>query len=374
MMGNNITLPKGKGNFYAGVLAGEWIYCSMCNVNGLYRKNIKTGEQEYLGRFERYDSGMGVHEMAFISDNSIFFMPYDNTEKVIAVYDLDMKNIEYIDLPYSPTYIIGRIACKAIDAGDAIWVIPCVYDAILRVDKATHEIKRYDNWPSKIAEDGISKAKFSDAVLIDGKIYICPYDCSGIVIFDVATETMEMVEIEILNRVYRKMVFFKQKLYLFPENFDHDIVVFDINTGKIEKCLDKPKAVEGEYHAITCVDGRHVWMFPYEGAKIIKFDLESCRYDVSVFSMDQAKNKKIVSAKFWNVYETEDKALVSMGNTTSPYILVGKEELDYGTIELSTDEILHRLFNSIEERAVETNDCDVKEANIGSTIYNKIKG
>ncbi len=371
-MSDNVILPKGKGNFYAGVLIGDWIYCSMYNVNGLYRKNIKTGEQENLGRFDKYNSGMGVHEMAFLSDDSIFFVPMEHREKLIAVYGLDTQQIEYLELPYSSTYVVGRIACTAIDTADAVWVIPCVYDAILRIDKATHEIKRYDNWPKKILEDGISKAKFSDAVLIDGKIYICPYDCSGIVIFDVATATMEMIEIEIINKVYRKIVSYNQKLYLFPENFDYEIIIFDLKEKKAEKCKSKPINTEGEYHAITCINGRDVWMFPYEGGQILKFDLETHKYDSITVHIDQ--NKKNMDIQFWDAYETGEKALIAMGKSTSPFIVVEGDKLLYDIIELSTDEILHGLFDSIKENDLEIENVDLDEKPIGSIIYSNIKG
>lgn len=373
-MKNNIILPKGKGNFYAGVLAGEWIYCSMCNVNGLYRKNIKTGEQEYLGRFDKYDSGMGVHERAFLVNNNIFFIPRENRETLIAVYNIDTKEMKYINFPHEYTFVIGQVACSAIDANNAVWVIPCVYDAILRIDKETHEVRRCDNWPKKIAENGISKAKFSDAILHDGKIYICPYDCSGIVIFDPVTETMEMVEIDILNRVYRKMVYYKGKLYLFPENFDHDIVIYDIHTRQIEKCINKPEMSGGEYRAMACVNGRDVWMFPYEGSKIVKFDLTTHGYDVHTFSIDRTRNKKIVNAQFWNAFEMEERALVTMGSAASPYVIVEVDKLQYGTMELSTEETLHRLFDSIEKNTLEVGRCSNIEPNIGSTIYNKLRG
>ena len=368
-MKNKLVIPKGKGCFDEGIMIDEWIYYSSRDINGLFRYNIQTKEQEFLCRFDKYDNRMGMHENAFRVNNVLFFLPLGHEEKIIAQYDLDSKEMKYIDLPKSLYYQSGRVACTTIECIDAVWVIPCAYDAILRVDKSTYEIKRYDNWPKEIVEHGVSKNKFYGATLVEDKIYMCPYDCPYIVVFDTLTEQMYSLGEEIDLEIYRDIFSYGENLYLIPENISNEILICDLYGVKKEKCsfgLDTEK-IQGLFQAMECDEQHMLWMFPSGGKHVIQYDFE--KESASVIEVCGENGAvKIYAA---NMHKYAKKLLVSMYQTSSPCMIVEEGEIHAVVVETTSQMLLESMLDFLNRQTVEKVKLNEQ---IGEQIYNTIKG
>lgn len=369
-MENEIFLPYGQGHFYGGVFVDDWIYFSTYDLNGLFKKNLKTGEQYFVKRFDEYNSRMGLHENAFRINNDLFFLPLGHVEKKMSIYHMDRDTVDYIELPQSSAYTSGRFACTTIDYEDSVWIIPCFYDALLRIDKQTYEIKRYNNWPDEVNKHGIDGAKFYSAVLVEEKIYLCPYACPSIVVFDIRTEKMYTLPVDIEMQTYRKILSVNKMLYLFPENVKDDMLICDLFGENVRKCKIVTLQEEGIYHAITCVDNRFVWMLPYEGNYIVKYDIEGeCAETVKIIMENQEQTGKL-NLHFWDCYESDDKSLITMGKTTSPFLIIDKEGITGDKVVITSEMIMQCLIDFIE--GIPKNQVQ-KNRDIGEMIYNTIK-
>lgn len=367
----SIVLPKGKGHFYGGVFVDDWIYYSTYDENALFKKNIKTKEEVFVCRFQKYNQQSGVHENAFRIKNDLFFMPLGHAEKMIAVYHIETNSVDYIDLPKGRDYVLGRVACATIESEEAVWIIPCTYDAVLRVDKNSFEIKRFDDWPNEVLKHGIEKWKFYSASMYKDKIYMCPYDCPGIVEFDTETGKMKILPVEVEQNRYRKIISYEQKLYLFSENVEDEIVIFDLESKEVdrEKVVFKDEGITGLYHAFACIDGKIIWMLPYEGNYIIRVDLEKKDIEKMHILVEGEEEKHNLKLHFWDVYETGNAALVTMGKASSPFLIIDKEGVHGDKIEITSQMLFQCMIDFINQIDRGT----IHNENIGKKIYLNVK-
>lgn len=140
--------------FEAIAVRGDMAYGSDYHRNGLYKVNMVTGECEYLCLFkEESVDGRRLHCQAIWIDSKIYFIP--GAAKNIAVYTPDSNRMEYIEIPHPigkkyTFYKAGFKFIRAIERGNDLWLIPCSYPGIVKLNTLNGEIKIYDDW---IAED-----------------------------------------------------------------------------------------------------------------------------------------------------------------------------------------------------------------------------
>lgn len=140
--------------FEAIAVRDDVAYGSDYNRNGLFKVNMITGECEYLCLFEEESvNGRRLHCQAVWIDSRIYFIP--GAAKNIAVYTPDSNRMEYIEIPSPepPKYTFYNTNFKfirAIKRENDLWLIPCSYPGIVKINTLNSEINIYDNW---IAED-----------------------------------------------------------------------------------------------------------------------------------------------------------------------------------------------------------------------------
>ncbi len=136
------------------VIRDDVAYGSDYNRNGLFKVNMITGECEYLCLFkEESVNGRRLHCQAIWIGSRIYFIP--GAAKNIAVYTPDSNHMEYIEIPCPEQkkytfYKVNFKFIRAIKRENDLWLIPCSYPGIVKLNTLNGEINIYDNW---IAED-----------------------------------------------------------------------------------------------------------------------------------------------------------------------------------------------------------------------------
>ena len=174
--------------FEAIAIKGDMAYGSDYYRNGLYKVNMDTGECEYLHLFKKESiNGKRLHCQAVWIDSKIYFVP--GAANNIAVYTPDSNHMEYIEIPL-PThkeytfYKAGFKFIRAIKKGYDLWLIPCSYPGLIKLNTLNGEINIYDAW---IAED---EYFFRLGLYVENdKIIVANGKSNAVLLFDLENES-----------------------------------------------------------------------------------------------------------------------------------------------------------------------------------------
>ncbi|MBP3421796.1 MAG: hypothetical protein J6K37_05950 [Lachnospiraceae bacterium] len=370
-MTDKIVVPNSEGSFSSGILCGEWLYFSAYRANALFKKNIITGEQILLHKLERIVGGTEVHESAYCIGKNIFFIPFGNHRLQILRYNMEDNTCHYIDVPDATSCGRRAFIPECFETEQDIWLIPRMYGGILCINKQTYEVRRIDNWPQEICEHDLGREKFSSGVMINQKIYLCPYDSQSLVAFDTNTKEFEILCTGLKEFKYQKIVHNDGKLYLLPFSITEEIVIYDLVTGKLSKeNYELPKCLENHiFYAQETFDNINIWMFPFQGNCIVKYNLKNKSAKV-IELVRENKNEKCLKMEYWIASKEENTILVSMLDSESPYIIVrGDDTVIMGSVSLTTAMEIDSLMR------LELLDESITESDrktIGLTIYEKL--
>lgn len=136
--------------FEAIAIRDDVAYGSDYKRNSLFKVNMVTGECEYLCLFEREAvNSRRLHCQAVWIDSKIYFIP--GAAKNIAVYTPDSNRMEYIEIPCPPPlkytfYKANFKFIRAIKRENDLWLIPCSYPGIVKLNTLNGQINLYDDW------------------------------------------------------------------------------------------------------------------------------------------------------------------------------------------------------------------------------------
>lgn len=117
---------------HAYVRSGDYIYFPAMNFNALYQLNILDRKMEILGSIpnERWYS-KHLYGAIAMNGGKLYMPPMNATE--IAVYNICEKSFKKIKLsdsePEIPSKFFGVIA-----DGNYVYLIPCRYHSVVRID------------------------------------------------------------------------------------------------------------------------------------------------------------------------------------------------------------------------------------------------
>lgn len=236
-------------------------YASDYDKNGLYKVNMETGDCEFLDVFE--DQPMNkkrLHSCAKWIENKIYFIP-DSANR-IAVYDLGNGNLESIsifqeDVDQYAFYKRNFNFIDAIEYNGFLWMFPCTYPGVLRLDLYTNEIKRLDNW--------VNNTEY----------------------------------------YFRAKLCLEESKVIIPNGIGNEVLVFDL-----EKECGKLIRIGHRYNGAMCIRkiGDDYWLAPRNQGAIVSWN----RLTNKIKEYDVYPNKfEIGKVGFSNIYRYKDDIIVS---------------------------------------------------------------
>lgn len=159
---------------------------------------MSTGECEFIRLFDGEPfKGKRLHCTAIWIDSKIYFIP--GSANKIAVFCPENNSMEFIEisLPKPKQYKFYRSQFKFIKAirnEDALWLVPCSYPGIIKLNIQSHTIQVFDEW---LEDDDYFFRIGMDVT--DGKIILANGKSNAVLIFDMEKETGKIEHIGVRN-------------------------------------------------------------------------------------------------------------------------------------------------------------------------------
>lgn len=174
-------------NFEAVAKADDHVaYAASNEYNALFKIDLDSGNCTYIMLFPGEQlNGVRLFVKANRINNKIYFIPA--SAKKMAIYDMETGNIENIaiELPQRDKYPHYKPSSKfngSVVFGKYLFMVPCTYPGIVRIDTDTTEITYFDNW---VCEE---KYLFRKSPMVDGNCFFMPSVINNIVLkFDMHT-------------------------------------------------------------------------------------------------------------------------------------------------------------------------------------------
>ncbi len=128
---------------------GNVAYAASMYGNALFEVNMLTGECSYICMFDESDKKRRLYTTAYKLGNKIYFIPASADR--IAVYEpkedfLYYLDIEDVDSSCHKYYNIKSKFNGGVVQGNYLYITPCTYPAILRINSSNDKIEYYKDW------------------------------------------------------------------------------------------------------------------------------------------------------------------------------------------------------------------------------------
>ncbi|HHU75064.1 MAG TPA: hypothetical protein GXZ28_10695, partial [Clostridiales bacterium] len=206
----------------------EWIYFTSCNSNWIFRLCIETGKIEAVHPLLGTSNGMKFSGL-YNYNNRIWMIPWN--ADYIYIFDIINFGVEKLELPEElPKYKDGEIFRKSIIQDKYLWLLPCRYMGVIRIDMEEKIYKIYNEWPSNVIIDKSKKMNFKMMLLYRNDLYLFNDACNMSIIL--STQTGKMTEWK-EGYGHSFGVIDKNKLYTCPTKEYEPIKI--ITLGEIQK-------------------------------------------------------------------------------------------------------------------------------------------
>ena len=206
----------------------EWIYFTSYNSNWIFRLCIETGKIEAVHPLLGTSNGMKFSGL-YNYNNRIWMIPWN--ADYIYIFDIINFGVEKLELPEElPKYKDGEIFRKSIIQDKYLWLLPCRYMGVIRIDMEEKIYKIYNEWPSNVIIDKSKKMNFKMMLLYRNDLYLFNDACNMSIIL--STQTGKMTEWK-EGYGHSFGVIDKNKLYTCPTKEYEPIKI--ITLGEIQK-------------------------------------------------------------------------------------------------------------------------------------------
>ena len=189
---------KKQLTFEAIAIKGNVAYASDYNRNGLFKVDMNTGECKFVRLFDGESiSNKRLHCTALWVDSKIYFIPASASR--IAVFCPENNTTDYIEIPLPsekvfPFYKSQFKFIRAIKNEDDLWLIPCSYPGIIKLNINNGKIQIFNEWLEN------DEYFFRMGVAVeDSKIIIANGKSNAVLLFDFEKESGEIEHIGTKN-------------------------------------------------------------------------------------------------------------------------------------------------------------------------------
>lgn len=324
-----------KLSFLAGCVAGEELYFSSWTGRGFYKMNLQTGQCIPLKVFDEETESMFLYSQAVHFENSVWFIPAYG--EYIAKVDLETLEIEYIHLPQNGKEILGKngiryakFKCCYKEGATELWLAPIGYNMFLKVDMRTGQVSEYSELRKKLVfKDGMSY--FSDACLVEDKVWLCPWDGEELAVFDTQTAEFQFRKWEYAEANYRIIRNYKDQAVFLPQTAPKDILLISQNTYK-ERIISIDVAWETKtdlMYLVADVIGKQLFLAPFQANEYVLIDLENGKIQADTKFHEYAEDRSWVPERYQASIRYGSKIIYMSDSKNIPLMIL---DLDMNTV------------------------------------------
>lgn len=261
----------------AGVEYKNKVIFSPMYTNGIFELNLSSGEVRLIKMLEKEGASGALFRKAVIYKNEAWFIPQKSN--YIVCMDVESYKISYIPLQYRTKYNTSSdypyyyafIDCIIIREMYLVCV-PSGIDSVIIINLETHEQR---------VVYGISNPeidKVHSAVMIDDELYLISQNGTSDCVIALDGNYARKINLSFDHQKYSSLICNKNNIFLIPNNQSCDkqnhLCVYNYET-KRKSYFNLPSSGESYYGGIA--EEQFVLLFPYNGTKILKFDIyNSC--------------------------------------------------------------------------------------------------
>jgi len=357
---------------YASIIRGFWaddiFLWFMDGNNALYKHNKQRKKTEYVGIVPEQESwaNIGIVE----NKRKLYFAPF--LSKEISIFDMDRNIFERMDFrnDCSDTHKFFRI----ISFKNFVYFIPFKFQAIMKLNTDTNEIKYFSEWVGEVSKLQISKLQKMENIIFfgfyvaDTEIVMAINGANAIMFFNMETGSYEIKHIGEKSEQYGSICFDGQIYYLssFCEGY---IVKWNKQTDEILKIkfpssFSRKTGIGANFN--IQYSNKHIWLLPYVANNAYKINVDTNEITELPEFMEFVEDKEL--DWHYNIPFAD-------GN------FIYASTINNGIAEYNTDT---RELNSIKDyeneaglaswlRWCKSNETNVENINSGKAIWEHIK-
>lgn len=275
---------------------GQNLIFTAMHFNGLFKMNKETMQPELIGFFpdenpvgERLYSGIAEH------NGKLYFTPM--SAKEIGVYDMTDNSFSKITYPKSDKSIADFYNIIAYE--NVLIFIPYMYPAIMNYDTETGKLSYCSDWVEEIRNSKYYNRDygyFRRGVIVKDKLYLPCVCAKKMVIYDLKTQSSEVIDIMDNDGGYHGICYKDNKLWLSP--LKGKSVCMEPELRKIT-VLETPCDGKPLEFVEICSYGDKVRMYPYDGDTIVEIDTGTETVSVvKKIENNEANSVKIYSGNY----------------------------------------------------------------------------
>ena len=348
----NTETKKGKKklSFLAGCVVGEDLYFSSWTDRGFYKMNLQTGQCFPLKVFAEETEDMFLYSQAVYFKNSVWFIPAygENNTKI----DLETLEIEYIHLPQNGKEILGsdgirygKFKCCYKEGASELWLAPMGYNMFLKVDMRTGQVSEYSELRKRLTfKDGMNY--FSDACMVEDKVWLCPRDGEELAVFDTQTGEFQFRKWEYAEGNYRIVRNYNNQAIFLPQTASKDILLISQNTYK-ERIIPIDIAWETRtdyMHLAVDVIGQQLFLAPYQAHEYVVIDLESGEIQADTKLHDYAEKMQWSPEQYQVSLKYGTRMICTSDSKNMPLMILDPEKNTVSYLEVEVEEDVCRDF------------------------------
>lgn len=287
-----------------GVRIDDAIWAAADNLNGIV-KVYEGGNVEYICAFPGYDMWeVHLFGKTIYHDGKLFFLPQASNQ--LAIFHLDTKEVQYIELGISDVKSIHRYADICIWK-NSLFLFPKCAKEIIKLDLDNYHIEEV-NGPidflgnNGFLYNGIAFMEYSISVNQNIATMFC-YQGKAIINFDMETLKYDITYIDEMSGNFLCGIKDEEYMYMCGSE---QICILNIRNKRLE-CRIKTKCEKEFFACINMKDD--IVFFPFRGEDILilnKKSRESKRVHVD-FNEYVLKNNQEV--KVISVFQEKDKVI-----------------------------------------------------------------
>ena len=279
-------------------------------------------------------------------NDKLYLIPSNARE--IAIFNIVEQKFRMISLNHIEAYVSGGLFCKIYSKGKYLFCIPCVYNAILKIDMETEEIQ-YIYMPDE--EIGY----INDTTKVDNLVLGIYTNTNRAMFFDLYSETVMI-----------KCIGSPKREFLNINNIDGDLFAFDNATKSIIKLCNGAFYNEISFLKMDCngvkiatISKNQMIIDPVDSSQIWTVDIK----DGSLFkiSSDHNISKNTMHSLFYNGIDSSslptESTFYFSRTDYCMYQFIHGEFINKFSMKLSTQDfyILENIMSKSEQIEIEEN-------------------
>jgi len=272
------------------------IWFSLKCINALFKMERDTWIPQFVGSFPDEPSMFtrletSMHIQAAANNGNIYFAPHLASK--ISKYSTEDKSFSKIAYKkHNDSEIYHRDFFGAISYKEYVYLTPCLYPGIARINTATNTLEYYSDWvePVKKLIGDDKNSFFAYPLVVENTIWLASCNSNALVEFNMDTNTSTVYEVGKAAYRFSSVCFDGTNFWLSPvSGTSTPIVKWNPKSGIIKEFNEIYNDPGGNRYVPLVYSGGFLWLLPKWSKHAYKIDVSSDTISIAEeFELDVA--------------------------------------------------------------------------------------